>query len=40
MAMDPQAQADAAVVLGADPAVLTALLADLTSSANKAQSWV
>nr|CAB3493578.1 unnamed protein product [Digitaria exilis] len=36
--MDPQAQADAAAVLGADPAALTALLADLTSPANEARS--
>jgi importin-5 len=34
--MDPQA--DAAAVLGADPAALTALLVDLTSPANEARS--
>jgi hypothetical protein len=38
MAMDPQAQADAVAVLGADSAALTALLADLTFSANEARS--
>uniref|UniRef100_A0A804M2E4 TOG domain-containing protein n=2 Tax=Zea mays TaxID=4577 RepID=A0A804M2E4_MAIZE len=36
--MDPQSDAGAAVVLGADPAALTALLADLTSPANEARS--
>ncbi|KAL6637674.1 hypothetical protein ACP70R_025246 [Stipagrostis hirtigluma subsp. patula] len=36
--MDPQADAAAAAVLGADPAALTALLADLTSPANEARS--
>ncbi|XP_066369542.1 uncharacterized protein [Miscanthus floridulus] len=36
--MDPQAEAGAAAVLGADPAALTALLADLTSPANEARS--
>ncbi|XP_062212132.1 uncharacterized protein LOC133913097 [Phragmites australis] len=36
--MDPRAEADAAAVLGADPAALTALLADLTSPANEARS--
>ncbi|XP_066320652.1 uncharacterized protein [Miscanthus floridulus] len=36
--MDPQAEAGAATVLGADPAALTALLADLTASANEARS--
>jgi len=36
--MDPRAEADAAAVLGADPAALTVLLADLTSPANEARS--
>ncbi|KAG2546633.1 hypothetical protein PVAP13_9KG037200 [Panicum virgatum] len=36
--MDPRAEADAAAVLGADPAALTALLADLTSPVNEARS--
>ncbi|KAF0913161.1 hypothetical protein E2562_020287 [Oryza meyeriana var. granulata] len=36
--MDLQAEADAAAVLGADPAGLTALLGDLTSPANEARS--
>ncbi|KAG8062221.1 hypothetical protein GUJ93_ZPchr0003g18203 [Zizania palustris] len=36
--MDPRAEADAAAVLGADPAALTALLGDLTSPANEARS--
>jgi hypothetical protein len=36
--MDPQAEGDAAAVLGADPAGLTALLGDLTSPANEARS--
>ncbi|RLN15504.1 HEAT repeat, putative [Panicum miliaceum] len=36
--MDPRAAADAAAVLGADPAALTALLVDLTSPANEARS--